>query len=61
MKRVKYSIRTEGNRTIVRLSRRDRMKFPQSGSTSAPPWDEIKHLFEGQPAPRPKRRTKKKR
>ena len=56
-----YSIKTEGSRTIVRRSRRSRITNPPSGSTSAPPWDEIKHLFKGQSAPSPKRKTKKQR
>lgn len=57
MARAKYIIKTEGNRTIIH--RRGR-KAP-SGSTSAPPWEEIRHLFENLPdvAPKPKRKRKK--
>ena len=61
MKRAKYSIRTEDTRTIVRLLGRKRGASASSGWTSAPPWEEIKHLFEGQPASAPKQRRKKKR
>lgn len=60
MARSKYIIKTEGNRTIVKLRGR---KGPGLGSTSNPPWEEIRHLFENLPdvAPKakPKRRKKK--
>jgi hypothetical protein len=54
MTQAKYIIKTEGNRTIIR--RRGR-KAP-SGSTSAPPWEEIRHLFENLPETAPKSKPK---
>jgi hypothetical protein len=67
MTQSKYIIKTKGSLTIVRLRGR---KGPGKGSTSAPPWEEIRHLFENlpdvapKPTPKPKsqpKRRKKKR
>jgi hypothetical protein len=60
MTQSKYIVKTKGNLTIVR---RLGPKALPSASTSAPPWEEIRHLFENLPdvAPKPKPKPQSKR
>ena len=59
MAQPKYIIKTEGNVTTVHR----RGGKAGKGSTSAPPWNEIRHLFENLPdvAPKPKPKRKRKK